>query len=377
MNGVEWMEIDRQMRDVARRRAALDAEELQLLREVKRAEVFKQLGYGSLIEYLERACGYAAATAYERVRVMEALEELPAMRLALRDGDVSFSAAKVLSRKVTADTEEDWLVALQGCTVREMEDALRGHVAGDLPGDPPDPAVETRTIKLELTPEAYAHYLEARRALVRETGGDISDADFMAAVCRRTEASDGPHHQIAITVCRDCRRGWQDAGTRSIELSAHAIERACCDAIELGNVDGDTPDRKRRTIPPAIHRTVLARDQHRCTIPGCRSSRFLDVHHIRWRSDGGTNSLSNLSTLCGSHHDAVHDGRLIISGTATSLVVTHADGRPYGTPRALPPSFPPPSPTLPTRHVATRPSSLSPPTRHVATRPPSPPPSPP
>jgi hypothetical protein len=359
MQGVEWMEIDRQMRDVARRRAALDAEELELLREVKRARVFEQLGYGSLIEYLERACGHAPATAYERVRVMEALEELPAVRNALRDGEVSFSAVKVLTRKLTPETEEDWLVALQGCTVREIEDALHGHAAGDLPGDPPDPEIETRTVKLELTPEAYALYLEARRALERETGGEVSDADFMTAACRRApdESSSEPHHQIAITVCRDCKRGWQDAGTRSIEISTSAIERARCDAIELGNVDGDTPDRKNRTIPPATHRTVLARDQHRCTIPGCRSSRYLDVHHIRWRAHGGDNSLSNLTTLCGAHHDAVHDGRITITGTSAALVVTHADGRPYGTP---------PSPT---RHVAT-PSTLhvaTPPTLHVAT----------
>lgn len=37
---------------------------------------------------------------------------------------------------------------------------------------------------------------------------------------------------------------------------------------------------------------------------GCRGG--LHVHHIRRRSQGGGNELSNLVTLCSFHHDWVH-----------------------------------------------------------------------
>ena len=53
-----------------------------------------------------------------------------------------------------------------------------------------------------------------------------------------------------------------------------------------------------------------------------------------WRSRRGDNRLLNLTTLCDAHHTAVHEGRLRITGTAGALQVTHADGRPYGTPAA-------------------------------------------
>ena len=76
---------------------------------------------------------------------------------------------------------------------------------------------------------------------------------------------------------------------------------------------------------------VLARDHHRCTVPGCRSSRFVEVHHIVWRSRGGDNRALGLTTLCDAHHAAVLEGRLRISGVAGALQVSHADGRPYGT----------------------------------------------
>ena len=127
--------------------------------------VFVHLGYGSMIEYLQRACGYAPSTAFERMRVAEALEALPAMRGALAAGEVSFSAVKALSRVATPDDEGAWLAAIQHCTVREIEDATRGHHPGDGPDAAPDPAIETRTLKLELTPDAYALFRETRRAL--------------------------------------------------------------------------------------------------------------------------------------------------------------------------------------------------------------------
>jgi hypothetical protein len=122
-----------------------------------------------------------------------------------------------------------------------------------------------------------------------------------------------------------------------------------CDAVELGRVDGDRPEERVRTIPAPVRRAVLARDHNRCTVPGCRSAMYVDVHRIRYRSRGGDNAMQNLTTLCCLHHDLVHQGRITISGTATNLTITHADGRPYG---ALPPPEPPPSaPSTPASHV--------------------------
>jgi hypothetical protein len=57
---------------------------------------------------------------------------------------------------------------------------------------------------------------------------------------------------------------------------------------------------------------------------------FTDVHHIELRSEDGSHHVANLVTLCGAHHAAVHEGRLILTGTASRLHVAHADGTPYG-----------------------------------------------
>ncbi len=69
--------------------------------------------------------------------------------------------------------------------------------------------------------------------------------------------------------------------------------------------------------PHARRYPVEERDGWQCTVPGCTSYGNLQDHHIRFRSAGGSNALSNRTTLCAAHHQrGVHAGRLRCSGSA-------------------------------------------------------------
>lgn len=53
---------------------------------------------------------------------------------------------------------------------------------------------------------------------------------------------------------------------------------------------------------------ALVRDDFTCQQPGCDETRlaYLEVHHIRQRSHGGSHCLENLQTLCKRHHADAH-----------------------------------------------------------------------
>ena len=53
---------------------------------------------------------------------------------------------------------------------------------------------------------------------------------------------------------------------------------------------------------------MYKRDRYHCRF--CRTTHGLTPHHIVYRSQGGTDDLSNLLTLCIKCHNAVHDGHL-------------------------------------------------------------------
>lgn len=56
---------------------------------------------------------------------------------------------------------------------------------------------------------------------------------------------------------------------------------------------------------------VLARDGYACQCcKGKHKDSLLEVHHIVFRSDGGSDDGKNLVTLCHTCHKALHDGRL-------------------------------------------------------------------
>jgi 5-methylcytosine-specific restriction endonuclease McrA len=326
----DWRTVDRALRSNARRRAALDADEARLLREAESLQIWKPLGMVNALDYMERVLGYGPRVAQERLRVARALGDLPEMTEALERGALSFSAARELTRVATRGTEAEWIVAAREMNLREIEELVAGHRPGDLPEDPPDPDVRNHVVQLELKPETYALLRQARAQLEEEHGRHLDDDAFVAALAAsalestRGEPSGHARYEIAVTLCERCHQGWQHGAGAKLAISTAAVERAECDARHVGSIDASVPARAHQDVAPAVARLVWRRDNQRCRVPGCRSARGLEIHHIVHRADGGSHEATNLVLLCSACHQAHHDGKLVISGTADELDVHRA-----------------------------------------------------
>ena len=64
---------------------------------------------------------------------------------------------------------------------------------------------------------------------------------------------------------------------------------------------------------------VRERDGGRCRL--CCIDSGVHVHHIKFRSQGGTHETSNLVCLCAVCHDGVHARRFTISGNADEEIL--------------------------------------------------------
>ncbi len=105
-------------------------------------------------------------------------------------------------------------------------------------------------------------------------------------------------------------------------LAASTAQRLCCDAgvVVVPVNDKGQPlsvGRKTRTIPPAIKRALLVRDQT-CRFPGCHHRSFVDGHHIEHWARGGKTALSNLMLLCTAHHRLLHEGNFRVESDGTN-----------------------------------------------------------
>ncbi|WDG19388.1 HNH endonuclease signature motif containing protein [Microbacterium sp. Clip185] len=90
-----------------------------------------------------------------------------------------------------------------------------------------------------------------------------------------------------------------DAGT------ARALAGGSCtgwDRILTESASGQVLAVDRRSVPPALRRTVHARDRH-CRFPGCRVPAIrCEIDHVRDWACGGPTHLDNLQCLCQRHH---------------------------------------------------------------------------
>jgi hypothetical protein len=347
---LSWRRAHEELLRLSAKRAELDFEEGRWLLRAFRSGAHCELGYGSFHEYTERLFGYGPRVTQEKLRVAEALEGLPGTAEELKAGTLSFSAVRELTRVAVPATEREWVRAARGRTVREVEELVSGHRAGSRPGDVPDASARRHVLRFDVSGEALASFREAMAKIRREAGEALDDDAAILLLSRtvlegtRDEARSS--YQVALTVCERCRQGQQQGRGELVQVSQEVLDMAECDGQHIGHLEtsveprahvgphvgtAEKPTRATQTIPPALRRQVLRRDGGRCQVPGCRHATFVDVHHLRSRSEGGANTIENLVTLCSAHHRATHAGTLSIEGTPSNgLTFLHADGTPYG-----------------------------------------------
>ena len=321
----DWQSVHRRLKRVAKKRAALDREELALIREAIRIALWRHLGLTGIRDYLERECGYGPHVASERVRVAEALDAMPALEQALGDGELSYSAVRAIRRVATNRTEDEWIAVCRGKNQREIEELLAEREVGDRPVAPrkPELRAKDRTYR-GITPATEAALELARRELQEEMGQRLDDNELLFLLATRAR-NGAPRKkaaaQVAVTVCPSCQVGRQLAGNRQIALRTEEIARVFCDAQWI-DVHGKA--RSVQDVTPALRAKVMMRDHGKCRVPGCRAAANIEVHHIVPWAKGGAHNLENLIALCDGHHVALHRGDLTIEGPAENAVITNA-----------------------------------------------------
>ena len=364
----DWKALHERLVSFARRRARLEWEEGRLLWEAAQAGVHRRLGFAAFAEYVERLFGYNGRLVKEKLRVARALDALPATSDALRSGELSWSGARELTRVATAETERAWLDAARGLTIRQLEELVSGCAPGDLPTSTRSPRLRRYVLRFEVSGETRALMLEAFAKLRRDAGEGLDDDAALMLWARQVLASSASananananggraSYQVQVNLCKACGRGEQLGNGETHALAPAIVEMSLCDAQVLGDSPGigvveaasrevgagavrapvqrhaDAPvGHATQTISPAMRRLVLRRDNGCCVVSGCKHALFVDLHHLVARANGGRHEADNLVCLCGAHHRALHQGRLIIEGKpSTGLAFKHADGTPYG-----------------------------------------------
>ncbi len=326
---------------------SMEYEFLVLLREFDLRQGWKPYLFNNCAEWLNMKCGIAPGTAREKLRVANALFDLPQTSTAFQKGDLSYSKARALSRIATSTTEEhllDFALKTTAASVdrhcmelrnvqrhTSTQDANRLHHNRYLSCSPHSDGSVTLSVELPKETAALVMkalemavpQLEARDVYEGEEENAPCDllkqqADALVELARSylaggndNKSCTADHYQVTVHVDENALRGASDAESKS-DLPIETVRRLCCDSslvISADDDSGKTKDlsRKHRVVHPSLRRKLLSRDKG-CRFPGCTHEKWLTAHHVVHWADGGETTAENLVMLCSKHHRLLHEG---------------------------------------------------------------------
>ena len=104
---------------------SLTAEFLSLVAELDDRQSWRGPGIHSLAHWLSWKAGVSQRTAQEQVRVAKALRELPLIRQKFREGRLTYSKVRALTRVATPLREKELVNLALSCTASQLERAVR------------------------------------------------------------------------------------------------------------------------------------------------------------------------------------------------------------------------------------------------------------
>jgi hypothetical protein len=322
--------------DDARHRAVL------WFSDIMNRRLYRMLGYSNMAQYATAELKFSKTRTGDFMRLARKLEELPAVKKSLVAGDLGYTKVVEIIKVATPATQDTWVaeaartgrrelakkVKLVREKARRRSEGRQGSLLGQNPAEENLAAEVPVRVGLEMTPEQFARF-EALMEKVRKLGavpaGSNRVETFLAGLDALVQGTSNPAtncndkrytiptrrrvfpapFQVHVHRCPECAKSMVQTSRGEMEISKADAGRVECDSRvkRPGHPNA-------ATIPPNRRIAVLSRDRFHCQSPGCRNSRFLEVHHIKPRSLGGRNDLDNLVTLCSACHRLHHEGRL-------------------------------------------------------------------
>ncbi len=286
------------------------------LAEVDARRLYLGQGYASMFTWCTGALRLSEHAAYARIECARLVRRLPAVLVALEQGDVTLTAACLLAPALTRENCDDLLGRARHRSRREVE-----VLVAALRPKPDAPAIVRKLPEPKhLTPAVLRAETPAPDATPAARLSQPSTPS--AAVRPPVVAPLAPErYRIQVTVSRNT----YDKLRRAQGLSRHAvpngdpavlIDRALTLLVaELERVRFGATTKPRATmpgasrgrhVPAAVKRAVWARDDGRCGFVGvdgrCGERGRLEFHHVVPFAAGGATTIDNLQLRCRAHN---------------------------------------------------------------------------
>jgi hypothetical protein len=319
-------QLDAWLRALMDAKRGVDLDLGRLLRCFVHLGLARHLGLTGLGAYCEERLGLSPRHARELVALDRKLVLRPRVEQAVRKGRIGTVAAWLVCR-VASDvrSERAWLERAARVTVLrlreevawvEREASLRGWRRPWMPPHPARLPSILEEVAAELVIPAHHHQRQQQQRRTSAAGNEAQ--------------REGPRVCVGFWMRRSALHLRDEA--RQALGEANPGRRVRDEDVLLSVAAAFLETHLPAWLREVRHGDPVAvRERFRCAIPGC-TSRGGSAHHIRFRSQGGSDEMSNLVFVCFAHHiEGIHRGRLRVHGRAPDRLVVELGIRPDGT----------------------------------------------
>jgi hypothetical protein len=317
------------------------AAKLSLATRIESSNIWREAGHRNAASLIAETEGVGVGQAQSTLETGKALSDAPKTAEALRDGKLSEPQVKELAAAVAVDPgkEHELVDAAQGEPMRALRDRCRKTKARAASADPARTLAAIHAdrhlrhwiddqgafcLKGRLTPDRGAQFLSVLDAATKDRfeearkNGDRESMDAYAAdalidlACGDSSNKGRPKTIVNVRVDQEALFNREARGDELSEIDGigevpiPVIESLLSDSyLKVLFYHGTEVNRichPGRYINAPI-RTALQNDQPCCVVPGCGSTKFLEIDHIQPVEANGPVKLSNLCRLCSYHHD--------------------------------------------------------------------------
>lgn len=366
------------------------AEMLALIRSFEELGLAQFAGARTTAQVLQRRLGMSESSAYEYVHVAMRLGMYPLLEAEFMEGRLSYSVVRLLLKYITEDNEAELVQLALDLGYSELEIALQRYGGGGVGEEEPerylrlgiadngdvkfwgrlnpiDGAALMAALKLgeiafygldQLTPGEGGQLTEEEiDAAIEEVASDQSNTTD-ARPARQTASGFGlpigrallsslmgmvhmvrahpvsplqvPAAHVNIVMTEDGRAYLPN----NLGVPSSAIANVAANAaLRYNIVDAEgliiKTGRQFRLATPSQVNALVVMWGMQCAAPGCRHSRFLEMHHIDEWANGGMTDVGNLLPLCSACHSLVTDGYIRIEKDGSDLHFIYRDGTRY------------------------------------------------
>lgn len=290
---------------------------LEYIAEIDRRRIYLELAYPSLFEFLVKKHGYSPAAAMRRIESARLLKEIPEIAVQIKEGSLNLSqisqvqqAFKTVQkqeyRKISTQDKLSLLKKIENTTQVETQVIIAQEL--NLPVPVQQNRIthhqdESVSLTLHLNAEEVKRLEKAKDLL----GHAVQDQSWVGLITylaaneikRRTKPRQG---KVKLKTSKENLNNF---------TSATEVKALTLPVKEISPTQSIKTSLPSRTVSMSLRKILFSRSaccEYKDTKTGrqCRSTKFLEVDHIKPVWAGGANEPSNLRLLCSEHNKVLY-----------------------------------------------------------------------